>query len=244
MLFVEGHNNSWLHIIGEIGAFLSAAIASHFIYDRLIRKDEQTFLLEEIESSIEKKMANFEKQSGIIGSENKWNNEAFINELNSAKNRIRILSTWIGQLATIETPIKKAIQRGIRVDILLLNPTSTFSIERAKELRIQNSDFVKKEIDSNLERLSQFAAEASYPGTFDVRLYEGHPILLIQVVDDIMRVSFFLRDRNSLEAPVLTLRTSKEEELYFSNDIDNHFESIWLSAKSIDFKDSDWRNKI
>jgi uncharacterized protein DUF5919 len=244
MLIAEGHDNNWLRFIGEIGAFVAAAVASHFIYDRLIRKDEQLFLVEKLESSIEEKMRNFEKGSGIIKSESTGDIKTFTDGITSAKKRIWILTTWIGHLTIMEAPFRKAIQKGIKVDILLLNPKSIHAAERAKELGMENAEYVSREIYSNLDRLEQFAKESGYPSTLNVRLYEGHPVIHIQGFDDVIQLHFFLRKRNSLEAPGFILRDSAEEDLYFSNDVKNHFESISSNAKPVNFKDPDWRNKI
>ncbi len=134
MLITEGKQNNWFHFIGEIGAFVSAAIASHFIYDRFIRKGEESFLTKQLEMVLENRMAQFEYDSGIIQPTTKLQLDEYINSINTAKNEVYILQTWVPNFISLEDSIKNAIHRRVIVKILLLNPRSSHAGVRGKEL--------------------------------------------------------------------------------------------------------------
>lgn len=242
MLLVDNFKESshWLHFIGEIGAFIAAAIASHFIYDRVIRKDAELLIIEKLENAIEQKFSNTEKDSGIVNSYERFNIDEFNYEVLKAKNRIWILQTWVGNLIMIESSLKEALKRNIEIQILVLNPKSKFCLTRGQELKIDRSDYVPGSINSNLLRLSQIAKEYNYPANFKVRLYDGSYPIIIYGIDDLVYMGLTWREEHTTNSPQLKLRIDKNKENYYSSFVNNHFNSVWKIGLEVNLKQNDW----
>jgi hypothetical protein len=240
MLIAENHQteNHWIHFIGEIGAFVAAAIASHFIYAKLIRKDEEILLVEKL------KQVQYELESGIISSHEKLPVYDFEYDVMVGKHKIWILQTWIGNFIPVENAIRIALEKNMEVEILILNPKSNYAKARGQELGVvEDTDYVPREINSNLAKFFQLYSESNHPNNFEIRLFDGNSTFSIYAVDDIIYLGFFWRKRNCTESPHLKLKL-KGNSFYFSHFAKMHYDIIWKEATKVDFNDPEWRKKL
>jgi hypothetical protein len=240
MLYAENRHteNYWFRFVGELGAFIAAAIASHFIYDKFLRKDEELLLIEKLSN------LQHEKESGITSSYNKLPLQEFLNEVKTAKHSLRILQTWIANFISLEDALRIAIEKNISVEVLILNPNSNYAATRGLELgMVEDTDHVPREINSNLSRLFQLSAELRHPANFKVKLYDSSGTFDIYAVDNIIYLGFFWRKKNSIEAPHLRLKL-RGDDFYFGYYTQLHFDSIWENAKQVNFTDINWRNNL
>ena len=240
MLYASNNHseNHWIRFIGEIGAFVAAAIGSHFIYDRFLRKDEELLFVEKL------RQLQFEKESGIITTYEKFPLQDFVDDAKSGKHKLWILQTWISNLISIEDSIRAALEKNMTVDILILNPKSNSAMARGIELgMVDDDDHVSREINSNLSKLSQLSSELKHPSNFKIKLYDGNGIFDIYGIDDNIYLGFFWRKKNSIEAPHLKLKL-KDNSSYFSYYAKRHFDIIWENARPVNFSETNWKTQI
>jgi ribosomal protein S18 acetylase RimI-like enzyme len=62
---VEQHGHIW-KFVGEIGSFVSAVIAVHFLYDRILKKDERYFIVNELNDIIQLKLNSLKYDEKIV----------------------------------------------------------------------------------------------------------------------------------------------------------------------------------
>jgi hypothetical protein len=240
MLYSENQRpeSRWIRFVGEIGAFVAAAIVSHFIYDRLLRKDEESLLIEKLAQ------LQYEKESGIISSHDKLPVADFIEDIKAAKRRLWFLNTWIDNYNSLEEAVREAVRKNVPVDILILHPQSTYAAARGRELGLEkHDDYARLQIQSNLSNLYKLSTEFSHPKSIRIKLYDSPSVLALYGADDIAYMGFFWRRKNSHQGPHLKLKTHGEG-YYFGHNAKMHFEAIWSNAPLLDFTDPEWRNKL
>jgi hypothetical protein len=237
MLYSESAHveNNWIHFVGEIGAFVAAAIASHFIYDKFLRKDEQLLFIENL------RQLQFEKESGIVTTYEKFPLNDFLEEIKVGKKRLWILQTWIPNFISLEDSIRAALEKGVHVELLILDPKSSYANLRGAELGMEeDADHVSREINSTLSKLSQLSSELKHPANLQVKLFDSSSVFGIYAIDENIYLGFLWRKKNSIEAPHLKLKL-KEDSYYFSHYAKRHFDLLWKSAQSVNFSEGNWK---
>jgi hypothetical protein len=182
MLYSENHpaENHWIRFVGEIGAFVAAAIVSHFLYGRLLRKDEEHLLIDKL------MQLQYEKESGIISSHEKLPVPDFIEDIKSAKRRGWFLNTWIDNYNSLEEAVHEAVRKSVPVDILILHPQSHDAVARSRELGLdKHDDYARLQIQTNLSNLHKLSMEFDHPDSLRFKLYDGAGHLALYGADDI-----------------------------------------------------------
>ncbi len=111
-------------------------------------------------------------------------------------------------------------------------------------LGILDQNHVSHEILTSLEKCVHIANETKFPANFQVKTYDGTPIMSVYGSDEIMYMGFFWRKQNCIVSPQLKLKCERGGNFYFSLYVKQHFESIWEGGHSINFNDTNWRKKL
>ncbi|MBS2963861.1 hypothetical protein KGA66_12455 [Actinocrinis puniceicyclus] len=164
--------------------------------------------------------------------------------IGDAERVIRILDTSSTLIAEGGTPfvrtVEQALERGVKVQVLLLAPTTQAAQDRAAE--IQDPAFEAR-IEENIRQLRRLARKALADGVaadrLEVRLYDRLPECSVHQVDDRIMVAFLPYQR----------RTSRVKHLEIGHDASLgqfaqlQFESKWAAARPLEgMKYADLRN--
>lgn len=155
--------------------------------------------------------------------------------VSEAQRTIRILDTSSTLIAEGGAPLIRAMQqalaRGVKVQVLLLAPTTQAAQDRAAE--IQDPAFDTR-IEENIRELRRLARKSEMDGLaagrLEVRLYDRLPECSVHQVDDRVIVAFLPYQR----------RTSRVKHLEIGNDASlgqfaqMQFESKWEAARPLD----------
>jgi len=159
--------------------------------------------------------------------------------LAEARRSVRILDTssiLIGQdgdeseARAFVAATLRALANGATVRILLLAPTTSAALERAREIRDPGFD---RMVERNIQRLRRLAAELPdhgiEPERLQVRLYDQLPVISVHQIDDRVMAGFLpYRRRSSLTSQYESQRHSDLGEYAV-----DQFQRLWVRARPL-----------
>jgi DNA-binding CsgD family transcriptional regulator len=163
--------------------------------------------------------------------------DLYANWLHQASTHIRVLNTWTGIFIDHGDSILKAIQNGVRVQMLLLDPSSPFARQRSHDLSLARGDVVidqeevSKNIRTSIRQLVTFCLEPECDTSgLELRLYNAMPAVSMHQCDHHALVGFFPHSERTTTFPVLEIRTDSP----FGTQIEAEFSHLWQVATPID----------
>jgi hypothetical protein len=170
--------------------------------------------------------------------------EAFRRWLRSSGDVLRIMDTSSRVLDPASAPgprvrelrescvaeLISALQRGNRVEILLLDPASLATGERQDELdSLEERVDLARDIQANLRLMNQIYHEqlpAEYRSNLQVRLFNTSPGLAFYRVDQQTLIAFYVRDRLSDESPHLDFPLRSP----YGRGVNDYFRRVWATG--------------
>lgn len=150
--------------------------------------------------------------------------------LRQARRRIRVLNTWSHVIARHDHLLAQALGRGVALQILLLDPSSTFAKQRSLDLHLDDEE-VPQNIRANIRQLATLYPELDGArSSLELRLYNVLPSFSIHCVDDQALIGFFPHAARTTSFPLLEIHIDAP----FGQYIDAEFEQIWKSATPVD----------
>ncbi|BEK89963.1 hypothetical protein NSERKGN1266_59140 [Nocardia seriolae] len=172
--------------------------------------------------------------------------EVYLERLRHARAKIRIMDTASGVLDPEDTDesrvrdyrldciaeLRAAIGRGVKVEILLIDPRSAPALQRSREVQ-EHGLSIAQELKHNLALLNGIHQDSELPHarSMEVRLYDTSPGIAYCGVDDDAMIAFFMPDRISDESKHLDFSTSSP----YGRMTTEYFERVW--SKSTSFLD-------
>lgn len=206
-----------------------------FAYEFVLRRN---FLLE-VQESVNQQLNQIYNQIGSLNSNGIQSIYttmpiADINmQISEAKNEIKILETWIGNFIALEEELEKAINRGLRVKILLLNHESGQAKYRSLDLR-NKEDHVKNQIIINLSQLARLNAATNYSTLFEVRKFDATPVMSLYWFDDSCFLGLFWRNKTAARGHHIEIKTDKTS---LGKLVESHFVDLWRFSESVDLNE-------
>jgi hypothetical protein len=151
---------------------------------------------------------------------------------------LRIMDTFSNLLIEpfaprFETTVRDALERGVSVRILLINPTTLAAEQR--QLELGHADELRSMLERNLETLHSLRQTFDERGgprgrgkaaEFEVRLYSSGPDITLYRWDDRALVSFFPVGKLSGSSTQLEVSVDSPLGAFVSN----RFQAVWRSS--------------
>lgn len=171
-----GLNGFFPELLHHIGLFLAAVVAVHFIYELLVKRDEQVAMRREISdavaTTINAFMPSFEKW-GFQGFEDALEYKVIFEKLLDG-DELLWLDTYAPSRIEVVSLISTALENGANIKMLAIAPESNTAKLRARE--IEQLGFTEQafstDLSSFIDQLRQVESEA---GSLEVRLYDDLP---------------------------------------------------------------------
>ena len=168
-----------LELIHHVGLFLAAVVAVHFMYEMLVKRDEQAALRQEIAESVTTTLSAF------MPSYEKWGFQGFQENLDFGKvfgslekdDELLWLDTYAPSRAVVAGHVTTALARGAKIRMLAIDPDSENARYRAQE--IKQPGFTEQAFLADLRSFIQSLRSTSEPAlgkaAFELRLYRDLP---------------------------------------------------------------------
>lgn len=163
--------------------------------------------------------------------------EFIIKKFNKATDTIRIQQIWMTNFMSIRQAILDSAKR-CKVKILLLDPRSIQTKYRSFDLgfhdptlELQNSNYVKKLIESNMIPLDKLQSSEAANSNIEIRFYDATPVISIYGYDDRNILGIYWRKKGAVAGPQIEIKISS----YFGKLSQDHFNDLW--SDSISFND-------
>lgn len=159
----------------------------------------------------------------------------FIDQIVYATADVRILDTFTGLLRRpgprFLRVAGRALARGVRLRILLIDPDSLAAAQRSAELGDARHSDVRSEVLQNIRTLARFQTELLErdASRFEVRLYSAAGSVSLYRWDDRALVSFLPIRRLSGEGTQLEIGSASSLWLF----VGDRFEELWQHAKPL-----------
>lgn len=175
-LLTRGMHGFFPELIHHAGLFLSAVVAVHFIYELLVKKEEQAAMRQEIGGAVERTINAF------LPSYERWGFHGFVETLDFDRlfgtlqkdDELLWLDTYAPSRGVLLGHIEQALARGVKIRMLVISPAGPTAAMRARE--ISQPGFTEQsflgDLRSFVEALRPVAARNA---GLEVRLYDDLP---------------------------------------------------------------------
>lgn len=163
-------------LIHDIGLFLAAVVAVHFIHELLIKKEEQAAMRKEISdvvaTTINGFMPSFQKW-GFQGFEDTLEYKAIFEHLIDG-DELLWLDTYAPSRVEVVNLISRALENGSVIKMLAIDPESNTAKLRAREIeqRGLTEEAFSTDLSTFINQLRQVETEE---GNLEIRLYDDLP---------------------------------------------------------------------
>jgi len=131
-----GKTGFFPELLHHVGLFISAVVAVHFIYELLVKRDDQAELRREVSSAVATTI------SAVMPAFEKWGFQGFQDDLEFAEvfdhlekgDELLWLDTYAPSRAVVIDGITSALSRGVKIRMLAIAPDSTTAKLRAAEI--------------------------------------------------------------------------------------------------------------
>ena len=177
--FTTDQHGFLLELVHHAGLFLAAVVAVHFIYELLVKRDEQANLRQEIAKSVTTTLSAF------MPSFEKWGFQGFQENLDFGEvfgrleknDELLWLDTYAPSRSVVAGHVTAALRRGAKIRMLAIDPDSDNAKFRASE--IQQPGFTEQtfldDLRSFIQSLCAVSESAPDKSSFELRLYRDLP---------------------------------------------------------------------
>ena len=249
LFHILGHGNvacvAFTIIFSEIGAVLLTIVILHYAHENYLREQEvrkhievfKMILRTELESPdlIEKIIELIKRENkllhklaivGIKGIKQKLPNGSLRELLINAK-EIKVLKTFFPEHLVLEQGLTKALENNAKIELFLLNPSSSMLVYRSRSLNTDDN-YGKTKVIKALEIMGKNLGEGKVV-LFDS--FPGNPLIMI---DKSLFLGLYLIGFVSPDSPWFEI--DEKSELY--NKLLGQFTIIENQPSSLVFKDS------
>ena len=175
-------------------------------------------------------------QVGLIQVHPNFPVDVYLSWMRAANSRIWLLNTWTG-IIDYDQLFIEAIDRGVNVMLLLLDPSSPFARQRSLDLQLGSNNGppdenqVPNNIRASIRRMANaYLTVANLRERLELRLYNLLPSFSICGCDDKAFVGFFPHSAKTSDFAVLEIRM----DTLFGDQVAAEFERIWQHATPVD----------
>lgn len=177
--FTEGVHGFLPELVHHVGLFLAAVVAVHFIYELLVKRDEQAALRREISDAVATTI------NSVMPSFEKWGFQGFQDHLDfrdifdrlQPGDELLWLDTYAPSRGQVLSHVNAALARGARIRMLAIAPNSHTAKYRARE--IQQAGFSEQtfldDLASFIDALGVTVRQYAATEALELRLYHDLP---------------------------------------------------------------------
>lgn len=179
------------------------------------------------------------RNAGLLGVHLDFPVDAYLYWHQRARRSLKILSTWTGVTGVDNygSLLMDAINKGIDIQVLLLDPSSPIARQRSYDLHLGNGEQpvdeeeVPKNIRASIRQLASLYPELEgLRGRLELRLYNALPPFSAYIYDDKAFIGFFLHAAKMTDFPVLEIRLDSP----FGAHVSAEFERLWNTGSLVD----------
>jgi hypothetical protein len=175
----QGQAGFFPELLHHVGLFISAVVAVHFIYELLVKRDDQAELRREVAGAVATTI------SAVMPAFEKWGFQGFQDDLKFAEvfdhledgDELLWLDTYAPSRDVVINGLTSALARGVKIRMLAIAPDSATAKMRAAE--INQPGFSEKtflgDLSSFINELHDLAKAQDKKGLFELRLYQDLP---------------------------------------------------------------------
>jgi len=243
-LLLNSHNEILVTMLRDVGFVFTPVAAISLIYRQFVEKPRSS----ELENIIEHKLQDtLELQFNRLVKPHErfkcYSNRAEINFhsfFSSAENCIDILVTNLQSLQMHLDLFAEMSQNGVKVRILAINPTHEFLKKRFNELSFKKIRHFREEMVTALRNVWSHIEKISNPASFEIRVYENTPTIMIFRCDNDLIISFILRQGRAREYLHIRFNSLGSQSLdETARCFVDHFEVLFSESQKIYFDDED-----
>jgi hypothetical protein len=193
-IWLEGRNQFISAVLGDLGAVTIAAIALPFLYERLLKTEDQRMVANEFSNILDQKLANLglESTHAHINDTGRLSLDKKLALMQTAHEDIVQLGirlhTFVGYFenrasSEFKQPITQLLSKGVNITVFLLNPDSEAGQAYARLHRQPNLLESIKESIRILQSLQQEFGRKGLNGTLTIYLYNELPYGEILMID-------------------------------------------------------------
>jgi hypothetical protein len=152
--------------------------------------------------------------------------ERVCQQMATARAQIRILVTWLPDIAPLITGIADAVRNDASVEIMIQHPRSAALTDRLATLGITNPDYGYYHAVKLFADLRN-VINAADSGQIAVRTYGVTPLGQLYSTEESLWLGLFWPDRYSLQGPQVEVLTRRS---HLGRTASEYFEKLWISA--------------
>lgn len=157
--------------------------------------------------------------------------EELYSEIRAATEHVRLLYTWIYASKPLLDALTPPLQSGVRIEILMLDPESTFTSIRSSDLGFEDPEHGAIRARSSLRDLVSWVTDAGVSAdNIEVRIYDAPPTLLMIDTGTRLVYSPLFRGALAVEGPYIEAE-KEDQELYLR--AQRHFQRCWEKARVV-----------
>ncbi|HEX4207775.1 MAG TPA: hypothetical protein VHZ51_26970 [Ktedonobacteraceae bacterium] len=182
--------------------------------ERLLKKIEDRLIPRVDESIMRAQAATISLfQLGVLEIAERFDYPVLGKRIALAEKRILILENWIGQnLYEYEEAFHQAVQKGVSIQVILLNPDSEFTKQRSRDLD-HDEQYVPKLIRANITSLKNLRKKLHLKKP-QVKYHKSLPSLRIFICDERAIIGFYLHRVDAQYVPQLDILIRNEKQEY------------------------------
>jgi hypothetical protein len=187
-----------------------------------------------------------EHYAGVTKVHPRFSEDAYLRYVESARDEVTILNTWIPNLHRLEQSLSEAIiNRRVDVRILLLFPNSGVAQLRDEALRGVRDPALQENVKEGVERclsileviLKRIGDDRS--GHLQVRVYNSLPSISVYRADTTYFVSMFLHGQLAIDSPQFEING---QDTILGNAVQHELDTLWGVGHDVDLHD--WRRAL
>ncbi|MEV6637847.1 hypothetical protein AB0M54_44685 [Actinoplanes sp. NPDC051470] len=184
-----------------------------------------------------------EARKARVQEHDRFDQAAFVDRMRETHRNIRILDTWTLLLedrtrTRTFSAMRKALDQGATIRVLLLDPSSAAAQQRAEELVRRQID-VAAQIMDNLRQLYLFRDQLDSPevkSRLKVCVYDASPSIQLYQWDHRALISFFPIGKVSFDVPQLEVDMASP----WGQFVDRRFDELWDHQEHVRSLDRYW----
>ena len=245
--------------VKEIGILLFAVVSTTLIHELLLRrtllKETQEVLAQEFTDVIEKSLPDkinemiknqlpekylHIQESGIVDSYDTLKEDDLIKKIENLEegSEVFILKIWVKSLNSLDSAIRKAIEKGCVFKIIILSPDQREALtKRARFVETADYEYMKGKIEENIKKFSLIKKSLktnTEKNKLTVKLHKDFISVSIFGYDSDMLVGFYLHSQISEQN--IQLKIHGKHTVYYKK-FKEHFNVQWDSPNSETLED-------
>lgn len=179
-------------------------------------------------------LRNFERV-GIVGAYPTLGEVNLGEEMRSAEESVRIISTWTGCLIQLSEPLLEKARNGCDVRILILRHDSQFATLRGLELDPNDKDSASRQIATEICEFNRlFHDNKDVKTRLRVKAFDARPTMCMFAHDDVRLIGSLWPRINAMDGPVIKAVGDGDRVLSTSLGLiaDREFERLWDDDKT------------